>query len=54
LRWQSARISWEGVTMTEIRDGHLHGTGWNLHTDREVPFSIDLATGAHEGGGFTG
>lgn len=53
LLWTSARLSWEGVTMTEIRDGHLHGTGWNLHTDREIAFSIDLTTGAHEGGGFT-
>ena len=54
LRWQSARLSWEGVTMIEVRDGHLHGTGWNMRTDREVPFSIDLATGQHEGGGFSG
>lgn len=53
LRWQSKRLSWEGVSMIEVRDHHLHGTGWNLHTDREVPFSIDLTTGEHEGGGFT-
>jgi hypothetical protein len=53
LRWQSERLSWEGVTMTDARDNQLHGTGWNLHTDREVPFTIDLATGTHEGGGFT-
>jgi hypothetical protein len=52
LRWQSARLSWEGITMTEVRGDRLHGTGWNLHTDREVPFSIDLITGEHEGGGF--
>lgn len=53
LRWQSKRLSWEGVSMIEVRDHHLHGTGWNLNTDREVPFSIDLATGEHQGGGFT-
>ena len=53
VRWQSARLSWEGVTMTAIHDGALHGLGWNLHTDREVPFRIDLLTGAHQGGGFT-
>jgi hypothetical protein len=53
LLWTSARLSWEGVTMTDIRDGHVQGTGWNLHTDREVPFSIDLATGTHTGGGFS-
>jgi hypothetical protein len=52
LRWQSARLSWEGVTMTEVRDGQLHGTGWNMHTDREVPFTLDLTNGKHEGGGY--
>ena len=53
LRWQSARLSWEGVTMTHILNDHLHGTGWDLHTDHEIPFSIDLATGSHTGGGFS-
>jgi hypothetical protein len=53
LRWQSARLSWEGVTMTHVDANHLHGTGWNMRTDREVPFSVDLTTGAHTGGGFT-
>jgi hypothetical protein len=52
IRWQSARLSWEGVTMTHVDDHQLYGTGWNMRTDREVPFSIDLATGAHTGGGF--
>ncbi|MGA8938886.1 MAG: hypothetical protein WB439_06950 [Acidobacteriaceae bacterium] len=53
LRWQSARLSWEGITLTHADDHHLHGTGWNMQTDREVPFTIDLITGVHEGGGFT-
>lgn len=52
LRWQSGRLSWEGVTMTSIHGNDLHGTGWNLHTDREVPFTVNLATGHHTGGGF--
>lgn len=52
IHWQSARLSWEGVTLTEVRDGRLHGMGWNLKSDRELPFSIDLATGEHEGGGY--
>jgi hypothetical protein len=52
IAWQSARLSWEGVTMLELRDHLLHGTGWNMHTDREVPFTVDLATGSHTGGGF--
>jgi hypothetical protein len=52
LRWQTARLSWEGVTMAEVRDNQLHGTGWNMQTDREVAFSVDLATGTHTGGGY--
>jgi hypothetical protein len=52
LRWQSARLSWEGLTMTEVRDNHLHGTGWNMQTDRDLPFTLDLTTGHHTGGGF--
>jgi len=32
--------------------GELHGFGWNLSTDREVEFAIDLRTGAHVGGAF--
>ena len=52
LLWQSARLSWEGVTLTHADAHHLHGTGWDMRTDREVPFTVDLATGAHTGGGF--
>jgi hypothetical protein len=52
LRWQTARLSWEGVAMTEVCDNQLHGTGWNMQTDREVPFTVDLATGTHMGGGY--
>jgi hypothetical protein len=52
LAWESARLSWEGVHITGIDGDTLHGTGWNLITDREVAFSLDLLTGHHQGGGF--
>lgn len=53
LSWESARLSWEGVRITSIDANGLHGMGWNLQTDREVAFSVDLLTGQHQGGGFT-
>jgi len=53
LVWESARLSWEGIRITRIEGNVLHGTGWNLMTDREVAFSLDLFTGQHQGGGFT-
>jgi hypothetical protein len=52
LAWESARLSWEGVHIADIDGDMLHGTGWNLMTDREVAFSLDLLTGHHQGGGF--
>jgi hypothetical protein len=43
--WQSDKLSDEGVTITSIDAGTLHGTGWKMMTDSETPFSIDLKSG---------
>lgn len=52
LAWETARLSWEGLTLGEVEAGQLHGSGWEMLSDRELPFTIDLATGRHEGGGY--
>jgi hypothetical protein len=52
LAWETARLSWEGVRITSVEGNTLHGMGWNLLTDREVAFEVDLLTGHHQGGGF--
>jgi hypothetical protein len=43
--WQSEKLSAEGVTVTEVEDGVLRGLGWDLMTDKETPFALDLRTG---------
>lgn len=48
--WQTARLSWEGVRLGETSATELKGWGWDLRTDREVPFTINLAKGEHNGG----
>jgi hypothetical protein len=48
--WQTARLSWEGVRLGEASATELKGWGWDLRSDREVPFTIDLTTGHHSGG----
>jgi hypothetical protein len=30
----------------------LHGTGWELSSDRELDFEVNLKTGEHRGGGY--
>lgn len=52
VHWRSARLSWEGITLEGVRGGQLHGRGWDMFADAEVPFVVDLRTGAHTGGGY--
>ncbi len=53
LLWQSARLSWEGLTLAETHGHHLHGTGWDMISDRDLPFTLDLRTGHHTGGAYS-
>lgn len=48
--WETGKLSWEGIRITHSKDGQLHGFGWDFHSDREVPFTVDLRDGSHEGG----
>lgn len=52
LRWETKRLSWEGVRITEVDEAHLCGFGWDLIVDKEMEFRVDLRTGEHVGGGF--
>ena len=51
--WHTQRLSWEGIRITGIEGDTLHGLGWNLITDQETPFTVDLRTGRHQGGGVS-
>jgi hypothetical protein len=43
--WQSPKLSDEGVTVTSIAGHRLIGLGWNMITDKETPFTLDLKDG---------
>jgi hypothetical protein len=43
--WESKKLSDEGVTIVSIEPGKLHGRGWEMITDKETPFALDLSTG---------
>jgi len=43
--WQSEKLSDEGLTITAIEAENLRARGWNMLTDKEVPFTLDLKTG---------
>lgn len=43
--WQSGKLSDEGLTITAIGEGVLRGLGWEMLSDRETPFALDLGSG---------
>ncbi|MGC2298824.1 MAG: hypothetical protein WA476_08485 [Acidobacteriaceae bacterium] len=47
--WETPRLSSEGLRITGIHRNELHGFGWDLLTDREIPFTIDLRSGENTG-----
>ena len=52
LAWQSGRLSYEGIRVTGVERDDLRGFGWDLQTDKEMPFTLDLRTGKHTGSPF--
>ncbi|HZD47627.1 MAG TPA: hypothetical protein VE178_02670 [Silvibacterium sp.] len=44
--WQTARLSSEGVEIKRVEGDRIEGIGWDMLTDRDVPFTVDLRTGA--------
>ena len=50
IAWTTERLTWEGLTITEINGSTLRGRGWDAIADKEVAFEVDLKTGKHTGG----
>jgi hypothetical protein len=50
LVWRSRRISWDGLSITEVRSGFIEGLAWDAANESEVEFKVDLSTGEHTGG----
>ncbi|HEY2391629.1 MAG TPA: hypothetical protein VGK22_10705 [Candidatus Angelobacter sp.] len=50
IAWTTERLSWEGLTITDVKGDKLFGQGWDALADKEVPFEVDLKTGKHTGG----
>jgi hypothetical protein len=54
IAWTTGRLSWEGISITEISGNNLRGLGWDALADKEVPFAVDLLTGKSTGGARPG
>jgi hypothetical protein len=45
LAWESGKLSSEGITIVAIDDATLRGCGWDMITDKETEFALDLRSG---------
>ncbi len=43
--WESPKLSDEGITILGIEGDTLHGLGWDMLSDKETPFALDLHSG---------
>jgi hypothetical protein len=43
--WESGKLSDEGVTISGVEGGLLRGVGWEMRTDKETAFAVDLRSG---------
>ena len=54
MRWRTRRISWDGIWDIRIENGKVRGQSWSPIDDCEYSFSVDLNTGAADGGSYNG
>jgi len=45
MAWQTGKLSDEGLTITRVENGVLHGVGWEMMSDKERVFALDLRSG---------
>jgi hypothetical protein len=43
--WESEKLSDEGLSLDSVNGDVLHGRGWEMMSDVEKPFALDLYTG---------
>jgi len=48
--WETRRISWNGISITEIQSDRLEGLAWDAINESEVKFEVNLSTGESTGG----
>ena len=46
--WESEKLSDEGVTIAGIECGVVRGEGWEMRSDKETPFRLDLRSGRRQ------
>jgi hypothetical protein len=50
VAWRTARLSWDSLKLTSMTDDELSGVFWDIRSESEQSFKVNLANGTHTGG----
>ena len=50
LVWITERLSYDGITISEVTSDNIRGIAWDAPNLSSVAFSVDLGSGKHTGG----
>jgi hypothetical protein len=50
IKWRTKRLAWDNLQISEVTDSAIKGEFWDLRSEAMESFTVDLATGAHQGG----
>lgn len=48
--WKTKSVSWDGLKSVILKDGKVHGEGWDAPSEKFVPFDVDIISGDSNGG----
>lgn len=50
IAWRTKRLSWDSLKLTTMSDDELCGVFWDIRSESEQSFAVNLADGTHTGG----
>lgn len=48
--WRTKRLAWSGMKITNVTPASIKGETWDIRSDANIAFSVDVRTGCHHGG----
>jgi hypothetical protein len=52
LRWQSRRVSWDGIRFVTIENNEIVGEAWTPIGEMWQPFAVNITSGDLRGGSY--
>jgi hypothetical protein len=48
--WETKRLTWSEMKILTVTSDFIDGETWDIRSEENITFRVDLATGEHTGG----